>query len=61
METNELMKELDSAYDALQKLAVQPTKSNVRILSTVLNTLENVYVYLKNIETNDERAEDDGK
>lgn len=43
MDNKQLIKELNDAYEALQNLGIQPTKSNLTIILQALNALQSAY------------------
>ncbi len=59
MNTKQLMQAADRTYNELQNLGIQPTKSNMLILVRALQTLEDIYKYMKNqpAETGEESAD----
>lgn len=44
-----LMKDLDTAYQGLQHLNVEPNKNNLAILTMALQTMEQAYAYLQSL------------
>lgn len=58
MEPNKLMNNLDEAYNALQRLGVQPTKTNMEIMLTVLNALQEAFRFIRTVIK--EEGEEDG-
>ena len=55
---NDILKEIDIAYQELQNLQVQPTKVNITILMRAMRTLEKTHAYIRSLdETKMEEAE----
>lgn len=46
MDINELMKQVSEAYDGIQHLQIQPTKTNLSLMTEVMRAMEEVYKYL---------------
>lgn len=46
-----MLEELEKAYEALQRLEIQPTRDNILILGFVLDVLQAVYLNLKKKES----------
>ena len=43
---NDILEEINIAYQELQNLQVQPTKVNITILMRAMRTLENAHAYI---------------
>lgn len=43
----ELLKTIDTAYQGVQKLQIEPTKNNVAIILNVLSAFEKAYEYIQ--------------
>lgn len=43
---NELLEEIDRAYQSLQEIQIQPTKHNVMILMMTMQALERAHGYI---------------
>lgn len=55
---NDILNEIDIAYQELQNLQVQPTKVNITILMRAMQTLEKAHAYISSLaETKTEEAE----
>lgn len=52
-----LMKDLDTAYQGLQHLNVEPNKNNLAILTVALQAMENAYAFLKDLPKGEEGEE----
>lgn len=44
---SELLKQIDTAYQGIQQLRIEPTKNNVAIILNVLNAFEKAYEYIQ--------------
>ena len=53
-----LMKDLDTAYQGLQHLSVEPSKNNLAILTVALQAMEGAYAYLQNLPKEEPGEED---
>lgn len=61
METNDVLKGLEFAFDNLQKLGIQPTKTNIMILSGTLTALENAFKFIKEKEAGNGREDNNAE
>lgn len=55
---NELLQEIDRAYQSLQEIQIQPTKHNVMILMMTMQALERAHGYI--LEHGEEEKPDAG-
>lgn len=58
-ELKKVMDELSQAYTLLQGLNIQPTKSNMGILLTVMDAIQTAYQYLGNMPVNSDELRTD--
>lgn len=56
----DLLVDLNKAYEQIQYLKVQPTKSNVVILNFVMNVLQEAYQELETIKKKQQQDEAEG-
>lgn len=54
---NDILKEIDIAYQELQNLQIQPTKVNITILMRAMRTLEKTHAYISGLAEKTEEAE----